>query len=133
MKDTVRWGMLWWSWYVWSRGDGANLAKKFNTFIHSRNIGRWHLVQNTRLVEKGAFATRLQCLTAFKIQNGCQGASKWLTGSTKGSKPKFLGASVNFCYISILIQVAVLREKVVTENGMENNKLGLSWAKLKLI
>ena len=52
--------------------------------------------QNTSLVAKGALAHRLQRLTACKIQNGRQGAPKWLTGSGKVSTPRFLGVLSNF-------------------------------------
>ena len=34
--------------------------------------------KNTSLAAKGAIAHRLQCRTACKIQNGRQGAPKWL-------------------------------------------------------
>ena len=58
---------------------------------------------NTRLSAPGALAHRLQCRTACKtqnavqywvhyckIQNGCQGAPKWPTGSGKGSNSGLL-------------------------------------------
>ena len=51
---------------------------------------------NTRLVAKGALAHRLQRRTACKVQNGRQGAPKWLTGSGKVSTPRFLGVLSNF-------------------------------------
>ena len=53
--------------------------------------------RNTSIVAKGALAHRLQCRTACKIQNGRQGAPKWLTGSGKVSTPRFLGILSNFC------------------------------------
>ena len=45
----------------------------------------------------GTLAHRLQHRTAFKIQNGYKGASKWITGSEKVSTTMFLGAHINFC------------------------------------
>ena len=49
---------------------------------------------NTSLAAKGDLAHRLQCHHLCKIQNGCQGAPKWLTESGEGSTPRFLGAPV---------------------------------------
>ena len=45
---------------------------------------------------------RLQCRTA------CQLAPKWPKGSGKMLSPRFLGAPVNFCQISVLIQALLL-------------------------
>ena len=53
--------------------------------------------ENTSLEAKGALANRLQRRTAFKIQNGRQGAPKWRMGSGKVSTPRFLGVLSNFC------------------------------------
>ena len=53
-------------------------------------------ILNTSLAAKGALAHRLQCRTACKIQNGCQGAPKWPTGSGKVYTPRFLGILSNF-------------------------------------
>ena len=52
--------------------------------------------KNTSLAAKGALANRLQRHTAYKIQNGRQGAPKWQRGSGKVSTPRFLGVPVNF-------------------------------------
>ena len=38
----------------------------------------------------------MQRRTTCKIQNGCQGAPKWPTGSGKASTPRFLGTLTNF-------------------------------------
>ena len=46
-------------------------------------------IQNTSLAAKGALANRLQRRTACKIQNGRQGAHKWLTGSGNGCTPRW--------------------------------------------
>ena len=52
----------------------------------------WEIVvNNTSLAVKGALSHRLQRRTACKIQNGCQGAPKWPTGSGNVSTPRFLG------------------------------------------
>ena len=51
----------------------------------------------------------------LKIQNGCQGAKKWPTGSGKWYTPRFLGAPVIFRKISFFIRALLLREKVTTE------------------
>ena len=53
-------------------------------------------VSNTSLAAKGELAHCLQRRTACKIQNGCQGAPKWPTGSGKVSTPRFLGVLSNF-------------------------------------
>ena len=47
-------------------------------------------ITNTSLAAKGALTHRLQRCTAYKIQNGRQGAPKWPTGSGKVSTLKFL-------------------------------------------
>ena len=47
---------------------------------------------NTSLVAPGALPHRLQCCTAFKIQNWCQGAPKWPKGSGKESNSRLLAA-----------------------------------------
>ena len=52
--------------------------------------------ENTSLAAKGALAHRLQRRTAWKIQIGRQGASKWPTGSGKVFTPRFLGILSNF-------------------------------------
>ena len=44
---------------------------------------------NTSLAAKGALANRLQRRTAYKIQNGRQGAPKWPRGSGKVPTPGF--------------------------------------------
>ena len=44
-----------------------------------KNLSKYK--SNTSLAAKVAFAHRLQCCTACKIQNGHQGAPKWSTGS----------------------------------------------------
>ena len=54
-------------------------------------------ILNTSLAAKGALGHRLQHRTAYKIQNGRQGAPKWPTGSGKVSIPRFLGVLSNFC------------------------------------
>ena len=46
-------------------------------------------IQNTSLAAPGALANCLQRHTAWKIQNGRQGAPRWLTGSEKVSIPNF--------------------------------------------
>ena len=51
---------------------------------------------DTSLAAKGALANRLQRRTAYKIQNGCQGAPKFQRGSGKVSTPRFLGILSNF-------------------------------------
>ena len=53
-------------------------------------------VMNTSLAAPGAHAHRLQRRIACKIQNGRQGAPKWLTGSGKGPNPRLLAISSNF-------------------------------------
>ena len=53
-------------------------------FIVDQRVGGTSFF-NTSLAAKGALAHRLQRRTACKIQNGCQGAQKWLTGSGKVS------------------------------------------------
>ena len=73
----------------------------------SQKFGKIHLshtdshintvvVQNTSLAAKGALAHRLQRRTAYKIQNGRQGAPKWPTGSGKVSTSRFFGILRNF-------------------------------------
>ena len=52
--------------------------------------------KNISLAAKGALAHRLQRRTAYKIQNGLQGAPKWWMGSGKVSTPRFLGVLSNF-------------------------------------
>ena len=59
-------------------------------------IAEWFDKENTSLAAKGALANRLQRRTACKIQNGRQGAPKWLRGSGKVSTPRFLGVLSNF-------------------------------------
>ena len=56
-----------------------------------RNATCFENKKNTNLAAPGALAHRLQRRTA------CQWASKWPTGSGKGSNPRLLGAPVNFC------------------------------------
>ena len=101
------------------KGGWGKLGKEVQ-YIHSFKKHR-KVALSPEYTPSGEGGNRSPSTMPHHLQNsnGCQGAPKWLTGSTKGSNPKFLDASVNFCYISILIQVAVLREKVVTENGME--------------
>ena len=78
--------------------------------------------QNTSLAAKGHSFTaynaappatlhRLQRRTTCKIQNGCQGAPKWPTGSGKGSNPRILGAPINFRKIIFLIWARSFYEK----------------------
>ena len=64
-----------------------------------------HRLQNgRRSVEIGHlrlfFYSIIPSMRTSKIKNGRQGAPKWPTGSGKGSSPRFLGATVNYCLIS---------------------------------
>ena len=61
-----------------------------------KNVDDGEKKENTSLAAKGALANRLQRRTAFKIQNGRQGAPKWQRGSGKVSTPRFLGILRNF-------------------------------------
>ena len=74
---------------------------------------------NTSLAAKGALAHRLQRRTACKIQNGHQGAPKWLTGS---GTPRLLGVLSNFRKTSLLIRALLLWEKVAM--GKKGEKKG---------
>ena len=65
---------------------------------------------NTSLAAPGALAHRLQRRTACKIQNGCQGAPKWPTGSGKGSNPRLLAALNNIPKIGFLIRGLLLAQ-----------------------
>ena len=68
-------------------------------FIHKDTIeeGNIESFLNTSLAAPGALAHRLQCCTACKIQNGRQGAPKWLTGFEKWCTPWLSGAMNSFC------------------------------------
>ena len=58
--------------------------------------------ENIRLAVKGALAYHLQCCTAFKLQNGHQGAPKVMTGSGEGFNTKGKLFGVTFLPYSIL-------------------------------
>ena len=64
------------------------------------NADRWNAAgsrqKNTSLAAKRALANRLQRRTACKIQNGHQGAPKWLTGSGKVFTPMFWAFKATF-------------------------------------
>ena len=78
---------------IWSMViDTAISLNQNNNPIQSTRI-----TVNTSLAAKGALAHRLQRRTACKIQNGCQGAPKWRTGSGKVSTSRCLGILSNFC------------------------------------
>ena len=70
--------------------DGETIETVSNTRLLGTIIE-----ENTSLAAKGALANRLQRRNACKIQNGCQGAQKWPTGSGKVSTPRFLGILSN--------------------------------------
>ena len=73
-------------------GSGASWVQLLGSFGDLK----MKLTSNTSLAAKAALAHRLQRRNACKIQNGRQGAPKWLTGSGKVSIPKFLGILSNF-------------------------------------
>ena len=61
-----------------------------------------------------------------KIQNGRQGAPKWLTGSEKGSTPRFLGAPVNFRFLFDAITPSMRKCFNREKNGKKWNGKELS-------
>ena len=75
---------------------------------------------NTCLVAPGALKHHLQHCTTCKIQNGQYGAPNGRQGLERCLPPRFLGAPVNFCQISFLIQALPLWEK--GHNGGKNGK-----------
>ena len=56
------------------------------------------------LAEHWFFESIIPSMRTSKIQNGCQGAPKWPTGSGKGSNPRLLAILSNFRKISFLIR-----------------------------
>ena len=70
------------------------------------------LTWNTSLAAPGALAHCLQRRTACKIQNGCQWAPKWPTGSGQVSTSRFWGILSIFREISFLIRALLLLRKV---------------------
>ena len=63
------------------------------SIARAMSIARMLSNSNTSLAAKGALAYRLRRRTACKIQNDCQGAPKWQTGSGKVSTLRFFGFS----------------------------------------
>ena len=59
-----------------------------------------------------------------KSKMAARGATKWPTGSGKGSNPRLLGTLINFRKIRFWIRALFLREKVAT--GMEEK----NWKKI---
>merc|ERR1712105_485769 len=69
------------------------------------------------------FDSTIPSMRTSKIQNGHQGASKWPTGSGKGSNPRLLGVPVNFCEISFLIR-ALLVFRPIRGLEIQNGRQG---------